>query len=480
MRHSLRSRLLAGVVLATALILAASCLTVYALMRESLLAEFDAALGSKARALAALVEQEGEEIELEFHQSSLPEFERAERPEYLQFWRATGGVLYRSSSLRGQDLSREAGSLEKPLCRSVVLPDGRRGRAAGVTFVPRQEHRGRGTPAEVTLAIARDTRDVDRTLARLRWLLIGVCAIATLVSAAILAWIVKAGLRPVEKLAGQIGRVEEDDLSARVAVEDAPKELLPVVERLNDLLARLEAAFGREKAFSADVAHELRTPLAGLRATLEVVLSGARDLALFEEGLRDSLAITCQMHAMVENLLALARCEAGRLEVSRDSVRLDELLDECWRPLEELAIERQLRVERRVEPSCVLDTDRDKLRLILQNILGNAITYADRRGTIRIEARPANGGARLSVANSGSRLSGEEASHVFERFWRGDPARGDVGVHCGLGLTLCERLVGVLGGSIAVTSAAGGELAVTVDLPASPSGTRLAAARRLR
>ena len=474
MRHSLRSRLLFGVIAATLLILAASSLTVYALMRASLFAEFDAALGSKARALAALVEQEGGEIEMDFQEVSLPEFRRADRPEYLQCWHASGEFLYRSPRLEGHDLGREAGSLEDPLCRSATLPDGRRGRVAGLTFVPRQEHKGRGTPVRVTLAIARDTQDIDRTLARLKLLLIAVCAAATVVSASVLAWIVKAGLRPAERLAGQIGSVGEDDLSARIAVDDAPAELLPVVDRLNELLARLKAAFEREKAFSADVAHELRTPLAGLRTTLEVALTGKRGLAPFEEALHDSLAISCQMHAMVENLLAMARCEAGQLEVARESVRVDEVLQECWSQIEGLAAQRELRLQWQVAQPCPLETDRGKLRLILLNILRNAVSYASTRGYVRVQCRPEEDGrVVLSVSNSGSQLSEEQAGHVFERFWRGDASRSATGVHCGLGLALCERLTVLLAGSISVHSDEGGEFTVALEFGPDASATPL-------
>ncbi|NQT87411.1 hypothetical protein HQ560_11640, partial [bacterium] len=286
MRHSLRRRLLLGVALSTLFVLVASSLAVYLLMRASLLAEVDSTLGSKARALAALVEQEhedgeeevgledvpeparaailkraagrtlteierkeeqgrtiyevelsanGEEIEfridagplpagpkgrvridLEFEEDAFPEFQRAERPEVLQMWLADGTVLHRSQSLDGRDLALEAGSLASPVCRSVALPDGRAGRAAGITFAPRAEHAPGDETARVTHVVARDTQDMDSTLARLRSLLIGVCALATLVSAGVLVWVVGVGLRPVGQLARQIAGVGEGDLSVRL------------------------------------------------------------------------------------------------------------------------------------------------------------------------------------------------------------------------------------------------------------------------
>jgi two-component system sensor histidine kinase QseC len=453
--------LLAGTALAMGVVLSASGVLLYVLVRASLLAEFDGALESKVRALAVLVDQE-DEVEVELDEQSLPELRRTDRPEYLEVWKGESAVLYRSPSLGERDLARIGGPLAAPAFRSVRLPDGRRGRIAGVRFIPREEQPGRRKAQEATLVLGRETREIDKTLARLRALLVGVGAGAILASVGLLAWVVRRGLQPVSQLAAQIAGVGENDLSARIAGGSAPGELLPVVQRLNDLLARLEAAFSREKAFSADVAHELRTPLAGLRATVEVALSRERDSSAYRDALGDSLGIAVQMQSMVDNLLSLARAEAGQLELLVEPVGLDELLKECWCPLAARAVVRRLRVEWAVDPAVVLQTDRGTLRLILQNLIENAVAYADPAGLVRVQARDRDGRIEVIVANSGSKLTPEQAGHVFERFWRGDAARCDTGVHCGLGLALCQKLMGVLGGSISVRSAVGGMFSVTL------------------
>ena len=161
-----------------------------------------------------------------------------------------------------------------------------------------------------------------------------------------------------------------------------------------------------------------------------------------------------------ENLLVLARSEAGQLEITCEDVRLAEVLQKCWNSFADQAAERELRIEWRVDEDGVLKTDRELLRLILQNVLGNAVTYANRQGEVRIESAVQDGRIALSICNSGSKLSEEQAKHVFERFWRGDAARSAAGVHCGLGLALCERLMAVLGGSISAHSTAGGDFAI--------------------
>jgi len=471
--RSMRSRLLVGTALGTAIVLAGAGVVLYVLTRASLLAEFDALLSAKARTLAGLVEQEGDKIELDLGEAGLSEFERAERPEYFQIWFDDGRVFARSRSLQGRDLDRIAGPIDAPACRAVTLPDGRRGRIAGVTFYPQQEDEAdaAGSPIarRLVLVVAKDTAQIDRTLGALRWLLVAVCGAATVLSLGMLAWVVRSGLRPVEQLAAQIGQVGEKDLSARIELADVPVELRPVVDRLNDLLARLEAAFARERAFSADVAHELRTPLAGLRATLEVALARPRQADAYQAAMAECLAVCEQTQRIVESLLAMARIEAGQWKVDRQRVDLERMLHECWNPLAGHAEARKLDVRWGVQPKLHLYTDPEKLRVVLQNILENAVTYTNRGGAIHIQGVCRNGRIELSITNTGSRLSEQDVEHVFERFWRGDAARAETGVHCGLGLSVSKQLVELLGGAISVESAVGGTFRVTLAFEGAPA-----------
>jgi len=246
-----------------------------------------------------------------------------------------------------------------------------------------------------------------------------------------------------------------------------PAELLPVIDRLNDLLERLERAFHREKRFTADVAHELRTPLAGARSVLEVALSRDREPEAYRQAMQDFLGINEQMHRMVENLLHLARADANQLEVVSDSVDLAALAGECWERLAGDAQQRQLQVVWRLKEPCIVESDRCKLRLILQNILGNAVAYADDGGQIWVDTILADGCVEFAVTNSGSAVAEQDVARVFDRFWRGDASRRCSGQHCGLGLSLCKVLVELLGGSIEAFSSPGETFRVTVRLLAS-------------
>ena len=234
MIRSIRVRLLLGTVLGAALVLSFAGVALYFMVRASLMKEFDTALADKARTLATMVETEGAKVDLELDDWNMPEFERAQRPEYLQLWGPDSGVLLRSPSLGRNDLERIGGPLDAPGFRSIVLPDGRPGRLIGITFQPRPGNEDESPrPARspdgpsVTLVLARQTDQVDSALARLRVLLIVVGSAAVVVSSIILVWVVHGGLRPLRGLASQIDRLGETDLSARVEMPDAPAETGP-------------------------------------------------------------------------------------------------------------------------------------------------------------------------------------------------------------------------------------------------------------
>jgi len=273
--------------------------------------------------------------------------------------------------------------------------------------------------------------------------------------------VVHRGLRPLGALASRIAAIGDEHLDDRIALRDTPAELRPVVDRLNEMLARVESAVLRERSFSADVAHELRTPLAGLETALEVCLARPRQPEEYTSVARQCLATTRATRGMVETLLMLARADARQLKVFPGPVEVEPLLRGCWVRVEARARERGLRVDWHVERSCIIRSDPEQLALVVGNLFDNAVAYADAGGRVEIAASRNGEAATIEVRNSGCALSREQIGQVFERFWRGDESRtssngsGNGGVHCGLGLALCHRVVVLLGGSIAVDSADG-------------------------
>ena len=464
--RSLGRRLLIGAGAGTAIVLVGAGTALDALMRASLLREFDAALGEKAVTLSAMVEQDGDDISLEFTEAEMGEFRRPERPEYFQVWREDGTVVEKSPSLRNHDLPREVCGSEEPVRRAFDLPNGKHGRLVTVRFTPRLDDESPASVQRVslTLALARDIVDVESSLGQLRLLLIVVGASAILASVGALAWLVRLGLKPLDRLAQRIGLIDERGLSATIDRTESPRELSVIVGRLNEMLGRLDAAFHREKKMTANVAHELRTPLAGIRSTLEVALSRERDSATSRQVMSECLQICTQTQRLIDNLLAMARLEAGKDSIKSERTEVETLLRKAWKSYDELAREQEVKVQWEIERDLQIETDAEKLQVVFANVLENAAQYVDTGGTITIHAGRSNGRLQIRVSNTGSKLANDEVSRVFDPFWRGDASRTETGTHCGLGLPLCKAVVERLGGAIHAESTQDGRFVVSVTV----------------
>ncbi len=280
--RSLRARLLVGVIGGMLLLLTIFSLTVYAVISSALVNQFDVALLSTAQILAGSVERDGDEVDLEFEVQQMPEFNDPERPMFYQIWRHDGQVVARSPLLGTDDLTRFEGSVNKPAFRGLQRRNGRHERSVGLKFLPRTEgpdHEVQSQPNEgraLSLVLACDASGLYRQLSLLRRLLLLTSIAVIALSALVAIIVVRRGLNPLNSIAAEIGAITERDLSTRIGDASAPTEIVPIRDRLNDLLSRLQDAFNRERRFTGDVAHELRTPLAGIRSTIEVALTRIR------------------------------------------------------------------------------------------------------------------------------------------------------------------------------------------------------------
>lgn len=260
-----------------------------------------------------------------------------------------------------------------------------------------------------------------------------------------IGWIVRKSLRPLDQLKAQIGRLEEGVSGQRIALLNQPAELEPVVDELNSLLERVEKALVRERTLTSNVAHELRTPIAGLLSTLEVTLNRLRSPAEYRESTQECFEIAKRMHWLVNNLLSITRIEAGNLQLRHQLVSIENALTEWWNPFAARADERNLRVEWMIQPDASIKTDPEFLRVVVTNLFDNALSYTPEGGTIRIEA---NSQGVVSIANQTIDLDAKTVERVFDPFWRFTDSREGAAAHAGLGLSLCKKIIELLGGRI--------------------------------
>jgi two-component system heavy metal sensor histidine kinase CusS len=466
---SLRTRLLVGILGGMVVLLAALSLIVYGVIRRALYEQFDAGLESTAQLIAAVVEQDVDEVELGLEVQEMPEFRDVKHGAYFQLWGPEQAVLAKSPALRAEDLWRIDDRAASPAFADLRDSAGRTRRAIAVRFLAHPADKD-GEPAvemkpmTMCLTVARDAAELRGQLRSLRWLLATASAAVTVLALLLAAVVVRHGLAPLRTLATQIEGIGAEDLTARVETERTPAEIAPVKDRLNDLLSRLQASFQRERRFTADVAHELRTPLAGLRSTIEVTLLRAREGPEYQAVLSDCLGIAQNMQTMVNNLLLLARLDARQMTFRRERLRLAELVDGSWRPLAEQARQRHITFESTTGDELTCLGDPDSLSMVVSNLLANAAEYTNDGGHIRVTARPADERMELTVSNTGCSLRQAQIPQVFDCFWRGDVSRKDAGIHCGLGLALVQRLMTALGGSATAELQPGGVFAVRLDL----------------
>lgn len=471
--RSLQTRLLFGIISGMLLLLLIFSLTVYMVIHRALLNQFDASLASTARMLAASVELDENNVELESDVQQMPEFLRPDRPTYYEFRRSDGTVTLRSPLLGANDLVHLEGSLNALVFAMSQDENSRPLRAVGLKFIPRfasSDDKERPQLAEeqtLTLVVAGDATGLQRQLGLLRWLLLAASGVTTALSVFIAAVVVRQGLNPLNSIAAEIAAIKQNDLAVRVGTTSVPSEIAPIKNQLNDLLSRLEVAFTRERRFTCDVAHELRTPLAGIRSTIEVTLRRARNTAEYRTVLSDCLAIIESMQTMVNNLLMIARLDACQVVFRREQIHLAELVDSRWRPFSGKAVERRIAFENRVPNEVTVNSDPENFSMVLSNLLDNAVEYTNDAGQIWVTARHTDDSIELTVANTGCQLTSDQVAQVFDCFWRSDSSRTGTGTHCGLGLPLVQRLVNALGGSAAATVQSGGVFTIRLTLPAS-------------
>jgi len=281
------------------------------------------------------------------------------------------------------------------------------------------------------------------------------------IAAAVLAGLlVTRAVRHVETLGIEIDRIDAAGLDRRLPTEDLPVELEPAASKVNQLLGRLEASFERERHFTEDVAHELRTPLSGLLAVTELSLSRERPAAGHRTAVAEVHGIAQEMLGMVESLLALTRAESGPVAATEEAVLLKDLVDGSAALLSEVTARRGLRFSNQIAPDIRIRTDPRTLRLVTQNLLANAMTYTEPGGWVTAESDPARG-LWLLVADSGPQLPPRDLERIFHRFVRLDPSR-PAGDHHGIGLALVRTLCSRLGASVSAENRGDGSLAFSV------------------
>jgi heavy metal sensor kinase len=314
------------------------------------------------------------------------------------------------------------------------------------------------------LVIAHSTKQIDQALAGLLRTLIIAVPLALALAAAGGIFLARRALKPVDKIAQTAREIGESDLSQRINV-NTKDELGRLAATLNEMIGRLEKAFQRQKQFTSDASHELRTPLAVIEAESTLALQKERPSSDYQRSLEIISQESSQMSSLIDQLLTLARADAGKEQWNFTEVNLGKLISNLSADVEVLCKEKGLSLQLGKTKDLVVNGDEARLRELFMNLLDNAISYTPAPGTVSVSFRREGQMAVVAITDTGIGIPAEDIPFIFERFYRVDKSRSRAEGGSGLGLAICRHIAEAHGGKIEVESQVGAGSTFSVWLP---------------
>ncbi len=446
---------------AMAVVLAVVGVAVYVRFAAQLDATFDQGLRSRAGDISSLIQQRDSAL------SAPGASVLVERNEsFAQILDADGSVVDASAKLQAAPL----------------LSPARLRRAARQTFIfTRSNPFERDEPARLlaTPVTARGRRlvvvvgagadDRNSELASLALLLAIGGPVALLLASLAGYGVATAALRPVDAMRRKAEEITDEDPGERLPVGAADDELARLGSTLNGMLARLEDAVRRERAFVADASHELRTPLAILKTEIELALRGERPATELRDALRSAAEETDRLAELADALLTIARADDGRLALSTARVDLPKLLGCVRERFRSRAADDGRRIAIDDEPAASVTADPRRIEQALDNLVENALRHG--AGTIHLSAAARDATVALDVRDEGDGFAPDFLPAAFERFSRADPARARGGT--GLGLAIVRTIARAHGGEARAVNDPRGGARVTIELPSAAQPQRV-------
>ncbi|HZJ17326.1 MAG TPA: ATP-binding protein [Chthoniobacteraceae bacterium] len=279
-------------------------------------------------------------------------------------------------------------------------------------------------------------------------------------------WLSARAIRPLDAITATAVRIADGRLDERIDVADTDSELGQLATVLNSTFARLESSFAQQAQFTADAAHELRTPVSVIISQAQLGLRGERSTAEYREMLEACLRAAKRMQKLTQSLLELARHDAGALVLQRESCDLASLAQDTADLLQSNAAELQITIELNLAPA-TCHADPDRIAQVILNLLTNALEHTPADGRVTVYTSAEGTGATLSISDTGPGIAPEHLPKVFDRFYRADVSRNRRTGGAGLGLAICKTIAEAHGGKLEVASGTGQGSTFTLWLPAA-------------
>ena len=431
--------------LALAISLALLCLlgngVLYVYVQQLSAKDFDDRLHHDMRALVEMtsINPAGDAIQLAMHDSDHPHYRPHKEAKYYHLSHRDQDVHLRSRSLEANSLPKLSVDPGELVFQNIVLPDGRQGRV--LTTVSQLTANQSTHHVHFALAISRE--DLDQMLRRERWFSIALSALLIAAGILLVRRLTNHSFHNLRSFTEQLAEIDYTTLNARLPEDTLHEELTPVARRFNRLLARLQDGAEREMRFNANIAHELRTPVAEFRAIAEVGLDEIRtgDMADPKPYFEDAAELAQRMTRLVETVLSLTRTGDFWDELKLEDVDLVDIIHSVWKPHQVFIREKQLAMHRDLLDQALIHSDRALVAAILNNLATNAISHSPPGSTITLQlaqrVEEEENSLVLTIDNPNEALKEADLETLTEPFWQKDASRSS-SAHFGIGLSLVD------------------------------------------
>ena len=464
-RRTLAFRLSAAYSLVGLLLVILATASLYVVLRTELERSTELFLADKLHVLSTMLRERPndedalrEEIELE---SAARRYQRF----YIRLLNDDGMPIMTTPGMTEQlDLAELASRTSGRSERSIAMA-GRHGQPFRVTSALVAV--GMPQAHTDTVQIAIDVSQEEELLARYRLWFWGILLSTSVLFPLVGYRIARHGIRPVEEIAATARRITSTNLRERIASEGYPLEIASLAGTFNQMLERLEESFERISKFTADIAHDLRTPVNNIRGEAEVALARARTVDEYRDVLESSLEEAVRLSELIGDLLFLARAESPLTGLHREKMKISELLTTVRDYYEASAADAGILLVVNDEAE-LLNTQLDRSLMLraVSNLVSNAIAYTPPGGTVTLAATKEEAAICIEVSDTGVGIPAEALPRVFDRFFRVDPSRSKTSGGTGLGLAIVQSILTLHGGSAEIASQLGRGTRVTLRMPA--------------
>lgn len=301
------------------------------------------------------------------------------------------------------------------------------------------------------------------------WRVVAAVALAVVLTAVLGFAVLRRDLMALTRMSRRAAEITPANLSSRLREEEAPAELRQLAGAFNAMLDRLENGYEHLSQFSADLAHEIRTPVNILMGQTQVTLGQLRSTEEYEQILESNLEELTRLSRIIENILFLAQTDHADLAVDTSAIAPAEELQKIADYFEGVAAERNMTFDVRAAPDLACHANLIMWRRAVSNLVVNAVRYGDVGTEVRISARREADGIVIDVANRGPAMTRQQMERMFDRFYRGDKSRSEYTESNGLGLAIVKAIMAVHAGTATVSCSADGWIVFSLFFPASSS-----------